>query len=69
MMADKKQTRPIVIKVFETCTGEVILTCLISDKPCHIARPLLQNKMCGFRLGYALKIFNLIKLKMADYCP
>ena len=22
--------------------------CLIFDKPCQIARPLLQNKMCGF---------------------
>ena len=25
--------------------------CVISKKPCYIARPLLQNKICSFRGG------------------
>ena len=43
------------------------LICLISCNPCQIAKPLLWNKMCGFRKRYALKKFNSSKYNIADY--
>ena len=49
------------------------LVCLIYGKLCQIASPyyrkLLQNKIYGFRLAYALKNFNYIMCKMAYYRP
>ena len=44
----------------------LILMCLISVKPCKIARQFItKNKMCSFIEGYALKNVNSIKFKMA----
>ena len=39
--------------------------CVRSGKICQIAKPLLLNKMCGFRERYALQNFNSMKLQWA----
>ena len=36
---------------------------------CQIARPFLQNKMCGFRERYAPKYFNSVRIKITDLRP
>ena len=54
---------------FKMAALRLLLTLIwvILGKLCQIARPLLQNKMCGFRKGSSLKNvqLDLIK-KLAD---
>ena len=42
------------------------LLCEISKKPCQIARPL-PKQICSLKEGFALKNFNLIKIKWLTY--
>ena len=46
-----------------------LYTCVISGKPCQIAKPLKQNKIRGFKEGCTLQKINLIIIKMTDIRP